>query len=217
MKLQSFERRPNPVYYRYELGRKRSICLVSERRLPSGSVPERDCATVEAIRSIENLLKERDLLLHPLWIHLVIFYYVAGGRDLPLKRCSQRLFAIEAQLLDGSLIGMVTIEGFEKHIQGLHEILRTLITLQHSYHRDISFINKMIGDLGRLSEDPVLLDKARTFESKTETRMRDAFLYLRYSCEENCRKLSNRKQRSQNLVELVSNLHLISNILPAKK
>jgi hypothetical protein len=191
--------------------------LVSERRLPSGSVPERDCATVEAIRFIENLSKEQDLLLHPLWIHLVIFYCVIGGRDLPFKTCSQRLFAIEAQLLDGSLIGMATIEGFEKHIQGLHEILRTLITLQHSYDRDISLINKMIVDLGRLSEDPVLLDKERTFDSNTETRMRDAFLYLRYSCEENCRKLSNRRQRSQNLVELVSNAILILNILPAKK
>lgn len=75
----------------------------------------------------------------------------------------------------------------------------------------------MIVDLGRLSEDPILLDTSRTFESETETRMKDAFLYLRYSCEENCRKLSNRKQRSQNLVELVSNLNLISNTLPAKK
>ncbi|KAJ5274073.1 hypothetical protein N7478_009198 [Penicillium angulare] len=64
----------------------------------------------------------------------------------------------------------------------------------------------MIVDLGRLSEDPVLLDKERTFESNTETRMRDAFLYLRNSCEENCRKLSNRRQRSQNLVELLYNL-----------
>lgn len=205
------------MYYRYELGRKRSICLVSERRLPSGSVPARDCATVEAIRSLENLSKEQDLLLHPFWIHFVILYYVAGWRDLPLERCSQKLFAIEAQLLDGSLIGMVTIEGFQKHIQDLHEILRTLITLQHSYQRDISLIDKMIVDLGRLSEDPILLDTSRTFESETETRMKDAFLYLRYSCEENCRKLSNRKQRSQNLVELVSNLNLISNTLPAKK
>ena len=204
------------MYYRYGLGRKRSICLISERRLPSGLVPERDWAIVEAIKVFENLSKEQDLLLHPLWTHLIILCYVTGGRDLPLKTCSQRLFAVEAQLLDGSLISMAIIEGFEKHIQGLHEILRTFITLQHSYDRDVSLINKIIVDLGRLSGDPVRLDKERTFELNTGSRMKDAFLYLRYSCEENCRKLNNRRQRSQNLIELVSNANMVLEILLAK-
>jgi hypothetical protein len=55
--------------------------------------------------------------LHPFWIHFVIIYYMNNWIDLTLDKVSQRLlFDIEAQLLNGSLTKMITIQGFKAYL-----------------------------------------------------------------------------------------------------
>lgn len=191
------------VYYRYDFETKRTICLLSERCTRSGFVPERDRATIETLKSLENASKQGHMSLHPFCIHFVIMYYMTKWRDLPLNKSSDRLFNIESQLLDGSLIKSTTIEGFEKHLQDLHETSRTLITLQHSNERDLSLIGKIIGDLKNFADQLSVFEKRTINTAPSEIRIREAFESLKNSCEERSRKLNNRRQRSQNLIELV--------------
>lgn len=191
------------VYYRYDFEKKRTICLLSERRTRSGLLPERDRAAIETFKSLENASKQGHMPFHPFCVHFVVMYYMTKWRDLPLNKSSERLFYIESQLLDGSLIETTTIDGFEKHLQDLHETSRTFITLQHSNERDLSLIGKITGELDNFADKISMFEKRPVNTAPSEIRIREAFESLKSSCEERRRKLSNRSRRTQNLIELV--------------
>lgn len=191
------------VYFRYDFEKKRTICLLSERCMRSGFLPERDRATIETIKSLENASKQGHLTIHPFCVHFVVMYYMTKWRDLPLNRSSEGLFNTESKLLDGSLIEKTAIEGFQKHLQELHETSRTFITLQHSNERDLSLIGKIIAELDNFADKMSMFHEQPVYTASSETRIREAFKSLESSCEERRRKLKNRSRRTQNLTELV--------------
>ncbi|KAL3495004.1 hypothetical protein BJX62DRAFT_196662 [Aspergillus germanicus] len=204
--LQPSERRPNLVYYRYELGNKRSICLFTERQVASSfTIPDRDRETVESIRRLERLSAIQSLSLHPFWCHFVLLYHVVDTRNKPLNNSFHKLLAIESQLFDGSLIKTKPADGFGPQVQDLHEILRSLITLEHSNESDYSLIGKILMDLDLLSRESSFEVKF-AFDVESEAHLQRAFLSLQHVCEDRRRRCKNRKQRAQNLVELVYNL-----------
>jgi hypothetical protein len=192
------------VYYRYELGNKRSICLFTERQVASSfTIPDRDRETVESIRRLERLSAIQSLSLHPFWCHFVLLYHVVDTRNKPLNNSFHKLLAIESQLFDGSLIKTRPADGFGPQVQDLHEILRSLITLEHSNESDYSLIGKILMDLDLLSRESSFEVKF-AFDAESEAHLQRAFLSLQHVCEDRRRRCKNRKQRAQNLVELVS-------------
>lgn len=95
------ERRPNLVFYRYELNKKRSIYLFTERRLYSTNfTPQRDQSTIESIKRFQYLTKSPGgVSLHLYWVHMVLLYYVFDTRNVHIVPCSERLFPIVTQQL----------------------------------------------------------------------------------------------------------------------
>jgi hypothetical protein len=169
----------------------------------SSTIPERDRETVESFRRFEKLSETRSFFLHPFWSHFVLLYHVIDTRNKPLDNSFQKLLAIESQLLDGTLIKTRPADGFGQEVQDLHEILRALITLEHSNELDYSLIGKILSDLDLLSQECSSLGAKLAFDAETESRIKSAFLCLRHVCEDRKRRCKNRKQRAQNLVELV--------------
>lgn len=192
------------VYYRYDFEKKLTICLLSERCTRSGLLPERDRAMIETIKALESASKQRHMPLHPFCVHFVVMYYMTKWRDYPLNKSSDGLLDIESKLLNGSLIEKTTIEGFQTHLQDLHETSRTFITLQHSNERDFQLVERIIGELDNFGDKISMFEKRPVNNASSEIRIREAFESLKCSCEERRRKLSNRSQRTQNLIELVS-------------
>lgn len=125
-------------------------------------------------------------------------------RNTSLQGTFTKLLAIESQLLDGSLVKMKSLDEFGQHIQDLHEILRTFITLEHSNEQDLSLMDDILVDFDLLSREACSLGKEYALTPASEARLKNAFLCLRRLCKERGRKFRNRKQRAQNLVELVS-------------
>jgi hypothetical protein len=128
---------------------------------------------------------------------------VIETRSRPLEGAFDKLLAVESQLLDGSLVRTRPTDGFGQHIQDLHEILRKLITLEHSNEHDLSLIDNILADMCLLSKEASSLGSEYTLDPDSEARLKNAFLCLRHICEERSRKFKNRKQRAQNIVELV--------------
>ncbi|KAK2759941.1 hypothetical protein FQN54_002677 [Arachnomyces sp. PD_36] len=203
---QSFERRPNLVYYRYELGNKRSICLFSERGLKGTPTPARDRATVESIWKLEETSSTQTFPLHPFWILLTLLYHVIDTRKTRPQETFTKLLAIESHLLDGSLVKMESIGEFGQHIQDLHEILRTFTTFEHSNELDLSLMDDILVDIELLSREACSLGEEYALAPTSEARLKNAFLCLRRLCKERDRKFRNRKQRTQNLVQLLYQL-----------
>jgi hypothetical protein len=169
----------------------------------SFTIPERDRETVESIRRFEKLSETRSFFLHPFWSHFVLLYHVIDTRNKPLDNSFHKLLAIESQLLDGTLIKTRPADGFQQQVQDLHEILRALITLEHSNEYDYSLIGKILLDLDLLTQECSSLGAKFAIDAETESRIKSAFLCLQHICEDRKRRCKNRKQRAQNLVELV--------------
>lgn len=196
------ERRRNLIFFRYNFNTQRTICALAERDQTS-SLMGRDRATVESFQGFERLTTFHPTWLHPFAVHLVIMYHVIETRKAILSKMLDTLVRIENLLLDGSLITMKpTIEGFKGHIQTLHEISRSLITLEHSNENDIANINSMVRDLDRLSTQSEVVS-TKINDRQRQQRIKDGFLCLINTCHERSRVIINRKQRTQNLVALV--------------
>ena len=193
-------RRPNFVFFRYNLMTERTICAFAERDMKSSALG-RDQVTIKSFEGFARLTASHGTWLHPFSVHLIILYHIVWTRKVILDKMLDDLLKIEKLLLDGSLIAMKsTIESFQVWIQTLHEISRTLITLEHSNENDIANIDSLLRDLDRLGAEDATM---RAKRQRCQERMKDGFLYLRSACLERARKVVNRKQRTQNLIALV--------------
>lgn len=134
-------------------------------------MPARERETIESIRTLESLSARQHLLLHPFWVHLVLLYHIIDTRKRPLDGSFDKLLAIESHLLDGSLVKAKTLDGFSQHIQDLHEILRTLITLEQSNQQDLSLIDNLFVDLDMLSNETSSLGAEYVLHSESEARL----------------------------------------------
>lgn len=165
------------MYYRYELGNERSICLSSERQAASSStIPDRDRETVESIRRFEGLSETQSFSLHPFWSPFAHIYHVIDTRNKPLNKAFHKLLAIESWLLDGSLIKTRPGDGFGQQVQDLHEVLRALITLEHSNEHDYSLIGKILLDLDLLSQESSSRGAKLAIDAETESRIKSDLL-----------------------------------------
>jgi hypothetical protein len=193
-------RRPNLVFFRHNIKTQRTVCAFAERDMKS-SLLGRDRAIVESFEGFSRRTASHGAWMHPFSVHLIILYHVVWTRKAVLDKMLDDLLETETLLLDGSLIAMkATIESFKERIQKLHEISRTLITLEHSNENDIATLSNLIDYLNRLGvEDPTLRTKRQSHD-----RVKDGFVCLRNACLERGRRIVNRKQRTQNLIALVS-------------
>lgn len=167
------------------------------------SMPERDRETIDSFRRFEKISMTEKFVLHPFWGQFVLLYHVVDTRNRPLRGSFHKLLAIETQLLNGTLIQTRPPDGFSQKIQDLHEILRSLITLEHSNEQDYLLICHILSDLDSLSAETSVLGAEFAFDAESEECLKSAFLCLQHVCEERRQKFLNRKQRAQNLVNLV--------------
>lgn len=79
--------------------------------------------------------------------------------------------------------------------------------LEHKNNRDQSTIDNLLNDLDRLRVATGKLPASYPIELETHERIKDAFLCLKDFCKDRGGRLSNRKQRVQNLIALVGIPH----------
>ncbi|KAK0118526.1 hypothetical protein ONS96_011622 [Cadophora gregata f. sp. sojae] len=194
------DRNPMPIGFRYSFRREKAIYIFRNSSQ----------TTEHAIRGFCELIQQREETVHPFALHLVILQDSIGPREEIMTFDLKSLLLIEDSLLKGSLMAMQSLDEFRQQTQELHELSRSMIIIEHYNDRDISNLRNLLRDMERLAKEGNRLGGEYEVDFDSHERMNDGLLCLLDFCIDRARRLSNRKQRVQNLIGLVGFLSFSS-------
>jgi len=194
------KRAKQPFHFRYNLCTGQSMYLLSSRE---GTPSPTECIQLERPDRTERPR------LHPFIVHLLLMYNYICSREQAQDPGLRRLEAAEHNLLWDSVPDRAAMGAEENkaELQSLHDLSQAWILLEHYNNRDQSTIDNLLSDLDRLQATTSKLPASYPIELETHEQITDAFLCLKDFCKDRGGRLSNRKQRVQNLIALVGIPH----------
>ena len=141
---------------------------------------------------------------HPFAVHLILLSQIINTQGMDNDRCLRRLMMLEELYLRGD--SKVTYESPDdtKHrLQVLHGLLLHLIMSANKNKKYSSFIDHLLRDLDRIQNLHKTVPEAKKIDTYSHQRLVDAFNSLQGYCQNRGNRLASRKERVQNLIDLV--------------
>ncbi|MCJ1283168.1 hypothetical protein MMC26_002495 [Xylographa opegraphella] len=187
---ESLEREHEPVYFAYNFKTGYSTYLLSKADPPDLSILNR-----------ESLPR-----LHPFTVHLALLSHEITVRMQPMAGTLDRMLRIEKRLLELPLPANISASDLKSDLRTLHGMARLLVVCGHRTGRDLSNVESLLRDLGRVETQLELHSEYFQIDQNLQERVKDGLLSIRDSCINIDRRLENRRRRIENMIALLYNL-----------
>ncbi|KAI9768405.1 MAG: hypothetical protein M1839_004122 [Geoglossum umbratile] len=160
------------------------------------------------VSALEEAVKSPSPRLHPFTLHIAVIFHALSLGTSRMENVLKRLLAIEKRLLEGSLFEITESDQFSKYTQILHEMSRSLITLESRTERIVANIENLLSDHEKILKVVSAGNGKGMFplDLKAHERIGDGLRCLKDRCFDRARRARNLKQRVQNFITLLYNL-----------